>query len=321
MKAKEKHLLLFTLSGLSMALLISMSSRLAHSQSGGSFTIKPSVVPGGGGTSVNGSVRATGSAGQSMAATSSNNGITVEGGFWQAVRPCLSLSQTHQSFAASGGTGSVNVASDAMCNWSSASNDPSFIKITSGGSGTGDGTVTYSVAANAGSTIRQGTLTVAGELFNIFQGINFTDVPLGSTFYTEVGQLSARGVTLGCGGGNFCPADAVTREQMAAFILRARGEFDPPQPPSQRFNDVPPENIFYSFVDRLAVLEITLGCTADHTMYCPHDPVLREQMAAFLLRGLGEFNPPAPGSQRFNDVPPSMCFTASSIDWRYCRSL
>src|ERR1041384_1687261 len=49
MKAKEKHLLLFTLSGLSMALLISMSSRLAHSQSGGRFTIKPSVVPGGGG--------------------------------------------------------------------------------------------------------------------------------------------------------------------------------------------------------------------------------------------------------------------------------
>jgi len=95
---------------------------------------------------------------------------------------------------------------------------------------------------------------------------------------------------------------------MAAFILRAKGEFNPPTPVSQRFNDVPPQNVFYNFIDRLALLQITLGCTPDHLLYCPSDPVKREQMAAFLLRGLGEFNPPIPPSQRFNDVPPENVF-------------
>jgi hypothetical protein len=95
---------------------------------------------------------------------------------------------------------------------------------------------------------------------------------------------------------------------MAAFILRAMGEFNPPTPGSQRFTDVPPENVFYNFIDRLAVLQITLGCTPDHLMYCPTAPVVREQMAAFILRGLGEFDPPTPASQRFNDVPNTNLF-------------
>jgi hypothetical protein len=95
---------------------------------------------------------------------------------------------------------------------------------------------------------------------------------------------------------------------MAAFILRSIGEFDPPTPPSQRFNDVPPGNPFYNSIDRLAVLNITVGCTPDHLFYCPVDPVKRDQMSAFILRGLGEFNPPTPVTQRFTDVPPSNVF-------------
>jgi hypothetical protein len=71
---------------------------------------------------------------------------------------------------------------------------------------------------------------------------------------------------------------------MAAFILRGLGEFDPPTPGGQRFNDVPPGNVFYNFIDRLAVLQITFGCTPDHLMYCPNDSVTRAQMAAFLVR-------------------------------------
>jgi hypothetical protein len=82
----------------------------------------------------------------------------------------------------------------------------------------------------------------------------------------------------------YCPTDPVKREQMAAFLLRGLGEFDPPTPASQRFNDVPPANVFYNFIDRLAVLQITLGCTPDHTLYCPNDSVTRAQMAAFLVR-------------------------------------
>jgi hypothetical protein len=36
-----------------------------------------------------------------------------------------------------------------------------------------------------------------------------------------IDHLAIRGITLGCGGGNFCPTDNVTRSQMAAFLVRA----------------------------------------------------------------------------------------------------
>jgi len=220
----------------------------------------------------------------------------------------FTLSRDHQSFPGNSGTGAVNVtASDPGCAWTS-STTATYIHITSGASGTGNGSVQYSVDANSGSTIRSDTITIAGHTFTVYQGIDFADVPSNALFYNEIGKLSARGVTLGCGNGNFCPNDPVLRDQMAAFILRAKGEFSPPTPASQRFLDVPPSSVFYAFIDRLAALQITLGCTPDHSMYCPADPVKREQMAAFILRGLGEFNPPTPGSQRFNDVPPSNVF-------------
>jgi uncharacterized repeat protein (TIGR01451 family) len=224
----------------------------------------------------------------------------------------LTLDQDHQSFAANAGTGTVNVTATAGCAWT-AGTGSSFIHITSGSSGTGNGAVQYSVDANAGATNRSDTITIAGQTFTVYQGINFLDVPPSNPFYDDIGKLAARGVTLGCGNGNYCPNDPITREQMAAFILRAKGEFSPPIPPSQRFTDVPPGNQFYNFIDRLAVLQITLGCTPDHLMYCPADPVKRDQMSAFILRGLGEFNPPTPGSQRFTDVPPSNVFY-NSID-------
>jgi photosystem II stability/assembly factor-like uncharacterized protein len=222
--------------------------------------------------------------------------------------PSIILDRDHQSFAANGGNGTIAVtASDAICPWT-ATTTSSFITINSGSPGAGNGTVQYSVAPNPNSTIRNGTITVGDQTFTIYQGINFADVPSNDLFYNDIGKLAARGVTVGCGNGNYCPNDPVTREQMAAFIMRAKGEFNPPPPSAQRFNDVPPQNVFYNFIDRMAVLGITVGCTPDHLMYCPSDPVKREQMSAFLLRGLGEFNPPTPSSQRFNDVPPQNVF-------------
>ena len=218
------------------------------------------------------------------------------------------ISPVDSVFTPAGGDGVVDVTAPTGIAWTAVSNDPDFITIASGSSGSGDGSVAYSVAPNTGASIRQGTITVAGRTFTVYQGVAFADVQPTDPFYAEIEKLSARGITVGCGGGNYCPNDSVTREQMAAFILRATGEFNPPIPPSQRFNDVPPQNVFYNFIDRLAVLQITLGCTPDHLMYCPSDPVKRDQMAAFILRGLGEFNPPTPAGQRFNDVPPSNVF-------------
>jgi hypothetical protein len=59
------------------------------------------------------------------------------------------------------------VTSPAACGWTASSN-ASWITVTSGASGTGNGTVTYSYTANDGKD-RKGTLTVAGRTFTLDQ--------------------------------------------------------------------------------------------------------------------------------------------------------
>ena len=72
-----------------------------------------------------------------------------------------------QSFGAAGGTGSVNVTLPAGCSWTATSND-AFVTISAGQSGSGPGTVAYTVAANSGSA-RTGTLTITGKAFSVSQ--------------------------------------------------------------------------------------------------------------------------------------------------------
>jgi hypothetical protein len=227
--------------------------------------------------------------------------------------PCIfTLGTSSQSFASSGGADSFQLNTQGGCNWTATSND-AWIHVTSGSPGIGSGTVSYSVDSNASPDSRAGTITAGSQTFTVLQGALFSDVAQANPFFTLIGKLSARGVTVGCGfdiqGGRiYCPTNFVTREQMSAFIMRSLGEFNPVAPSSQRFNDVPPSNSFYAFIDRLAVLQITMGCSAAPPLYCPTDTVTREQMAAFLIRALGEFDPPLPPTQRFNDVPPSSLF-------------
>jgi hypothetical protein len=48
----------------------------------------------------------------------------------------------------------------------------------------------------------------------------FADVAPGDFAADFIEALSIEGITTGCGGGNFCPQDAVTRAQMAVFLVR-----------------------------------------------------------------------------------------------------
>ena len=48
----------------------------------------------------------------------------------------------------------------------------------------------------------------------------FGDVPCDSPFATWIYDLVARGITGGCGGGNYCPANPATRGQMAVFVTK-----------------------------------------------------------------------------------------------------
>ncbi|HKD18574.1 MAG TPA: S-layer homology domain-containing protein [Thermoanaerobaculia bacterium] len=51
----------------------------------------------------------------------------------------------------------------------------------------------------------------------------FNDVPNSDPAYQYVEALVASGVTGGCGGGNYCPDNPVTRRQMAVFFAKALG--------------------------------------------------------------------------------------------------
>ncbi|MBK6999481.1 MAG: DUF1566 domain-containing protein [Rhodoferax sp.] len=83
------------------------------------------------------------------------------------VNPCTyTLGTSSASVAASASTGNVSVTSS--CAWTATSN-VSWISITSGASGSGNGTVAYTVAANTGTAARMGTLTIAGKTVTVTQ--------------------------------------------------------------------------------------------------------------------------------------------------------
>jgi SpoIID/LytB domain protein len=50
---------------------------------------------------------------------------------------------------------------------------------------------------------------------------SFSDVPPNGVHAGNVGAIAARGITTGCRPDRYCPKDAVTRDQMTAFLLRA----------------------------------------------------------------------------------------------------
>jgi hypothetical protein len=55
---------------------------------------------------------------------------------------------------------------------------------------------------------------------NAWASNRFNDVPTSNTFHDDITWLADTGVTLGCGGGDYCPDAPVTRGQMAAFMHR-----------------------------------------------------------------------------------------------------
>lgn len=51
----------------------------------------------------------------------------------------------------------------------------------------------------------------------------FGDVPTNHPFFQYIQALAASGITGGCGSGNYCPDNPVTRGQMAVFLAKALG--------------------------------------------------------------------------------------------------
>ncbi len=75
---------------------------------------------------------------------------------------------TSQFFSGAGGEGSIKVTAPSNCSWTATSN-ASWITITSDATGMGPDAVTYLVRDNFDPLPRTGTITVAGQTFNITQ--------------------------------------------------------------------------------------------------------------------------------------------------------
>ena len=78
-----------------------------------------------------------------------------------------SIAPGGQFFAPSGDTGTIGVTAGSGCAWS-ATSDSGWVSITGSSSGSGPGSVSFTVAANAGSR-RVGTITAGGQFFSVVQ--------------------------------------------------------------------------------------------------------------------------------------------------------
>ena len=144
---------------------------------------------------------------------------------------------------------------------------------------------------------------------------DFLDVAQDDPFHGFIETLIRSGVTAGCGGGGYCRDTAVTRAQMAVFLLKGKLGADhvPPACTGAVFTDVPcTGGTFDPWIEELASLGVTGGCGGG--AYCPDAPVTREQMAVFLLKAKSgsTFDPPD-CTGVFDDVP---CTPGSGFaDW------
>jgi len=55
----------------------------------------------------------------------------------------------------------------------------------------------------------------------------FNDVPVSDPAFQFIEALAASGITVGCGGGNYCPDAPLTRRQMAVFLAKGLGLYWP----------------------------------------------------------------------------------------------
>ncbi len=252
------------------------------------------------------------------------------------------------TFCNAGGTGTMTFPASPSQQWTAASDSSSLIfsytcssgSIVSGTfvpgictgnniSGVGNVTLSYkaaplplnSAALNSTNnslakiTVSSGPVSqfaiteAAGSCISC--GTNFGDVTAADSFRDYIAAIACAGITKGCGNGNYCPSENVTRDQMAAFLVRsAAGE-----PPSDYctnaavyggtgipFLDVSSSDPDCPYVMELKQLGITTGY--ENGSYGPSDSVTRDQMAAFLIRSLGYgYNPTCNGGLHGNSVP------------------
>jgi subtilisin family serine protease len=122
---------------------------------------------------------------------------------------------------------------------------------------------------------------------------SFDDIA-GSVHVDTIETLAAAGITEGCAPRSFCPADAVTRGQIATFLDRAMELPDG----TATFGDVAADHPHAAGIAAVVTAGIAEGCGADR--FCPGAKLTRAQLATLLDRALDL----PEGPPRFSDVAP-----------------
>jgi len=115
----------------------------------------------------------------------------------------------------------------------------------------------------------------------------FVDVSCPGPFTDWVEQIHHEGIIDSCSSGKFCPGSAVTRRDMAVWLLKAHdGDVLPPSPIGL-FADVPTDDPDAAWIEELYNRHITVGCNASPLMFCPENLNTRAQAAVFADKAFG----------------------------------
>lgn len=219
------------------------------------------------------------------------------------------VSPTSIAFGNGGGSQSVQITvTGSSCSWTATTDSPSWVTL-SPASGSASGSVKVTIAANTTGIEKTGNVFLGGRQIPVTSWGTaqiFSDVPPSAYYFDAVNLLFAKGITTGCSPTTYCPADIVTRAQMAIFIVRAViGSDNFIYSPTPYFADVPSGAFGFAWIQKLYELGITTGC--GNNDYCPDESVARDQMAVFIIRA--RFGSAAtftyPSAAYFTDVPAS----------------
>ncbi|MGE0127747.1 MAG: BACON domain-containing carbohydrate-binding protein [Blastocatellales bacterium] len=126
--------------------------------------------------------------------------ITLEAvSFYLTERGCLYSTSLQKHFVgANGGSGQAEVLAreGEKCDWTAQSNAP-WITINSGGSGTDEGVIAYTIAPNTASSRRGGMLNIGGRKLIVVQAgagesCNPSQIALGQTINGNLGSNNCR---------------------------------------------------------------------------------------------------------------------------------
>ena len=123
----------------------------------------------------------------------------------------------------------------------------------------------------------------------------FSDVAVDFWAAGYIEQFFVDGITTGCGlvPLRFCPTVALSRAEMAIFLLRAKhgAAYLPPPATGTVFADVAIDAFGAAWIEQLAAEGVTAGCATNPLRFCPGSNVSRDQMATFIVRAFNLPNP------------------------------